>query len=109
MILSFRMLARLKSLPSMTSTALTSVLLMSAFSFKLDFTSEDAPELVVGFARGLNELFQGQSLVWRARTVFIILAIFSAYGTYRSFTGGRNGQLQSGNAPFPSTTSSTII
>ncbi|WAO91006.1 GPI ethanolamine phosphate transferase 2 [Fusarium falciforme] len=95
MILSFRMLARLKSLPSMTSTALTSVLLMSAFSFKLDFTSEDAPELVVGFARSLNELFQGQSLLWRARTVFTILAIFSAYGTYRSFTGGRNGQLQS--------------
>ncbi|KAF5663684.1 ethanolaminephosphotransferase [Fusarium heterosporum] len=95
MIMSFRLLARLKSLPSMVSTSITSVLLMSAYSFKLDFTSEDAPELVVGFARTLNDLLAGQSLLWRARTAFILLGVLFGYGIYRSFTGGRNGQLQS--------------
>ncbi|CAJ0540613.1 Ff.00g076380.m01.CDS01 [Fusarium sp. VM40] len=95
MIMSFRFLACLKSLPSMASTSITSVLLMSAYSFKLDFTSEDAPELVVGFARTLNDLFVGQSLLWRARTAFILLGVLFGYGIYRSFTGGRNGQRQS--------------
>ncbi|KAF0642608.1 hypothetical protein FPSE5266_08630 [Fusarium pseudograminearum] len=95
MMLSFRLLARLKSLPSLASTSITSVLLMSAYSFKLDFTSEDAPELVVGFAKSLNDLLVGQSLLWRARTAFILLGILFGYGIYRSFTGGRNGQMQS--------------
>ncbi|KAG8353699.1 GPI ethanolamine phosphate transferase 2 [Fusarium venenatum] len=95
MVMSFRLLARLKSLPSLASTSITSVLLMSAYSFKLDFTNEDAPELVVGFAKSLNDLLVGQSLLWRARTAFILLGILFGYGIYRSFTGGRNGQLQS--------------
>jgi ethanolamine phosphate transferase 2 subunit G len=95
--MSFRLLARLKSLSSLASTSTTSILLMSAYSFKLDFTSEDAPELVVGFARSLNDMFVGQSLLWRARTAFILLGLLFGYGIYRSFTGGRNGQLQSGN------------
>lgn len=100
-MLSFRLLARLKNLPSLASTSITSVLLMSAYSFKLDFTSEDAPELVVGFAKSLNDLLVGQSLLWRARTAFILLSLLFGYGIYRSFTGGRNGQMQSGNNSLP--------
>ncbi|KAM5353787.1 hypothetical protein ACJ41O_000437 [Fusarium nematophilum] len=94
-ILSFRLLARLDKIPYLAGTSLTSVLLLTAYSFKLDFTSEDAPELVVGFARTLNDMFQGQSLLWRARTTFILLAIFTIYGVYRSLTGGRTAQMQS--------------
>jgi ethanolaminephosphotransferase len=45
----------------------------------------------------LNDMFVGQSLLWRARTAFILLGVLFGYGIYRSFTGGRNGQLQSGN------------
>ncbi|KAF4984548.1 hypothetical protein FZEAL_282 [Fusarium zealandicum] len=93
--LSFRLLACLKRLPSLASTSIISVLLMSAYSFKLDFTSEDAPELVVGFAKTLNDMFQGQSLLWMARTTFVLLGVLFAYGTYRSLTGGHLAQEQS--------------
>ncbi|CAM1510342.1 Fc.00g006770.m01.CDS01 [Cosmosporella sp. VM-42] len=91
--ISFRMLGRLDGLPYIAATALTSVLISSAFSFKLDFTSEDAPELVVGFAEKLNDLFQGQSLLWRARTTFILLGTLAGYGVFRTITGGRGARL----------------
>ncbi|KPM37598.1 GPI ethanolamine phosphate transferase 2 [Neonectria ditissima] len=73
-MLSFRILSRLDSLPYFAATSLASLLLTSAFSFKMDFTSEDAPELVIGFAHTFNQMFQGQSLLWKARTVFGLLA-----------------------------------
>lgn len=96
-MLSFRILSRLEGLPYFASTCLASLFLTAAFSFKLDFTSEDAPELVVGFAHSLNQIFQGQSLVWRARTVFGLFAILWGYGVYRTLTGGRAAQIQSAN------------
>ncbi|KAH7140582.1 alkaline-phosphatase-like protein [Dactylonectria macrodidyma] len=96
-VLSFRIHSRLEGLPYFTSTCLSSMLLMTAFGFKLDFTSEDAPELVVGFAHNLNQIFHGQSLLWRARTVFALLAVAWGYGLYRTLTGGRAAQTQSAN------------
>lgn len=95
-LLSFQILGRLQGLPYIAATSLTSVLVSSAFSFKLDFTSEDAPELVVGFAQSLNEMFQGQSLLWRARTVFILIAVLGAYGVFRLLTAGRDGRIIAG-------------
>ncbi|KAF5024635.1 hypothetical protein F66182_3399 [Fusarium sp. NRRL 66182] len=96
MSMSVRLLRLLKNLlPSLASTTITSALILSAFSFKLAFTSEDAPELVVGFAKFLNEWFVGQSLLWRARSTFILLGILFGCGLYRVFTGGKKGQEQS--------------
>jgi ethanolaminephosphotransferase len=98
MFLSFRTLSYLNGLPYYAATSLSSVLLTTAYAFKLDFTREDAPELVVGFARSINEVFQGQSLLWRARTVFLLLAALWAFGVYRAMTGPRAAQTQSGKA-----------
>lgn len=97
-VLSFRLLTRLESLPYFVGTSITSVLLMTAFSFKLDFTREDAPELVVGFARQLHEMFQGLTLLWRARIVFMLISSLMAYGTYRALTRGRFAKMQSGKS-----------
>ncbi|KAI1844123.1 hypothetical protein JX265_013772 [Neoarthrinium moseri] len=57
-------------------------LVASAVSFKLSFTNEDAPELVVGVIQKLLRLAEGPSLVSRARTVFVGLAAFSLYAVY---------------------------
>jgi ethanolamine phosphate transferase 2 subunit G len=48
---------------------------LAAVTFKVSFTKEDAPELVVGFARSVADLgfTRGHSLVARARAVFIAL------------------------------------
>ncbi|KAF3770443.1 alkaline phosphatase-like protein [Cryphonectria parasitica EP155] len=57
-------------------------LVLAAFTFKLAFTNEDAPELVAGFARSLLELTQGPSLVVRAQAVFVGLALAAACVVY---------------------------
>lgn len=62
------------SIPMLVSGSLVSGLALLTLSFKLAFTIEDAPELVVGFAKGLADLFVlegGPDLVTRARAVFI--------------------------------------
>ncbi|RYP93064.1 hypothetical protein DL770_000810 [Monosporascus sp. CRB-9-2] len=65
-------------IPMLISGSLVSGLLLLALSFKLAFTMEDAPELVVGFARRLVDVFVfegGPDLVTRARAVFIGLGL----------------------------------
>ncbi|RYP89339.1 hypothetical protein DL769_000094 [Monosporascus sp. CRB-8-3] len=65
-------------IPMLVSGSLVSGLLLLALSFKLAFTMEDAPELVVGFARRLVDVFVfegGPDLVTRARAVFIGLGL----------------------------------
>lgn len=51
-------------------------MVLAAATFKVAFTKEDAPELVVGFAQSIADLgfTQGHSLVARARAVFIAMA-----------------------------------
>jgi len=50
-------------------------MILAAVTFKVSFTKEDAPELVIGFVRSIADLgfTQGHSLVARARAVFIAL------------------------------------
>jgi ethanolaminephosphotransferase len=96
---SFQLLPSLDGLPYMAVTGLTSVLITSAFSFKLAFTAEDAPELMAGFAGSVYEAFQGQSLLFRARLVFTLLAISIAFAVYRCFTGGSRGAVSAGKKP----------
>lgn len=100
-ILSFRVLGRLDGLSYIVATSFSSILVSSAFSFKLDFTSEDAPELVIGYARKLNEIFQGQSLLWRARTIFILCGTAAGYGVFRIVTGRPGARLNSSKPNLP--------
>ncbi|KAJ6787731.1 hypothetical protein PWT90_03479 [Aphanocladium album] len=83
-----QMLPNLEGIPFIAATSITSVLISSAFTFKLAFTAADAPELVVGFAKTLNDKFEGQSLLWRARVVFIVLGLLSAFAFIRGASGG---------------------
>jgi ethanolamine phosphate transferase 2 subunit G len=83
--LFFRTTAHVKGLPTPVSAALVSVLVLSAFSFKVAFTNEDAPELVVGFAKSANDALQGWSLVARARLVFFGLGAAAVYSVYNHF------------------------
>lgn len=85
---SFQILPSLADMPFIVATSLTSIMISSALSFKLAFTVEDAPELVVGFARKLHDMFEGQSLLLRARIVFAVIAILSCYAIYQAKTGG---------------------
>lgn len=77
------------ALPTALSGIANTTLVLAAFTFKLAFTNEDAPELVVGFARSLVEITQGASLVTRARVVFIGLAIDTACVVYFMITRSR--------------------
>ncbi|KAJ4292194.1 major facilitator super transporter protein [Collariella sp. IMI 366227] len=69
----------LSGLPVWLSYALSTGLVLAAFTFKIAFTLEDAPELVTDFARQLLDLnfTQGASLVTRARTVFIGIGLLA--------------------------------
>ncbi|OAA71885.1 Alkaline-phosphatase-like, core domain protein [Akanthomyces lecanii RCEF 1005] len=87
-----RMLPSLESIPFIAATSITSVLISSAFTFKLAFTAADAPELVVGFAKTLNDKFEGQSLLWRARVVFIVLSLLFTLAIVRGVSGGRHAK-----------------
>ncbi|POR33611.1 GPI ethanolamine phosphate transferase 2 [Tolypocladium paradoxum] len=88
-LVSFQVLANLNGLPFIVATSLTSVLISSAFAFKLAFTAEDAPELIAGFAKTLNDMFEGQTLLSRARVVFASLAVLAAWAVYQGGKGGR--------------------
>ncbi|KAH6661411.1 alkaline-phosphatase-like protein [Truncatella angustata] len=57
-------------------------LALSAISFKLAFTNEDAPELVVGCVRSLLHLIGDLSLVARAQAVFLGLSLALIYPLY---------------------------
>jgi ethanolaminephosphotransferase len=67
------------------ATALT----LAGFSFKLAFTNEDAPELVVGAAKRIVDLTPGFSLVARAQAVFIGLGAATACAMYLIFSKKR--------------------
>lgn len=78
----------LGNIPTAVSGSLVVGLVTSALSFKLAFTNEDAPELVVGFARTLVNIFDGPSLVNRARAVFLGLGLTSLYPLYNIVAPG---------------------
>lgn len=65
----------LDGLPGPTNNLLSVGLTVAALTFKLAFTNEAAPELVVGLPKTLADMTQGISLVVRARAVFIGLLL----------------------------------
>ncbi|KAI0156639.1 alkaline phosphatase-like protein [Hypoxylon sp. FL1284] len=78
----------LGNIPTAISGSVAAGLVTSALTFKLAFTNEDAPELVVGFARTLVNMFDGPSLVNRARAVFLGLGLTSMYPLYNILAPG---------------------
>lgn len=70
----------------------SSGLILSAFTFKLAFTNEDAPELVAGFARSLVDLTHDAPLATRAQAVFVGLGVATACVVYFIATNNRVSQ-----------------
>jgi ethanolaminephosphotransferase len=87
-VASLQLMSSVHDLPLMVVTSITSVLVSSAFTFKLAFTAEDAPELVTGFARYMKDVFHGQSLLSRARFVFGLLLLATVFAVYQARKGG---------------------
>ncbi|KAI1134922.1 alkaline phosphatase-like protein [Hypoxylon sp. FL0543] len=81
-MVSVQLFDGLRGIPIAISGSVVAGLTTSAISFKLAFTNEDAPELVVGLARTLVGIFDGPSLVNRARAVFLGLGLISIYPLY---------------------------
>jgi ethanolamine phosphate transferase 2 subunit G len=57
---------------------------LAAFIFKVEFTNGDAPELVVGFARVVHDLFPGPSLLIKVRLVFVGIVASAGCSVFRS-------------------------
>ncbi|KHN97666.1 Alkaline-phosphatase-like, core domain protein [Metarhizium album ARSEF 1941] len=85
---SLQLMSSIHDLPYVAITSATSVLVSSAFTFKLAFTAEDSPELVTSFAKKMNDAFHEQSLLSRARVVFSILLLLSSFAVYQARKGG---------------------
>lgn len=87
-VASIQLMSSIHDMPCIAVTSVTSVLASSAFAFKLAFTAEDAPELVTGFAKKLNNTLHGRSLLSRARVVFVLLTMVACFAVYQARKGG---------------------
>ncbi|KAI0378756.1 alkaline phosphatase-like protein [Hypomontagnella monticulosa] len=87
-VFSLELFHGLSNIPTAISGSVVVGLVTSAVSFKLAFAKEDAPELVIGFARTLVNAFDGPSLMNRARAVFLGLGLTSLYPLYTIFVQG---------------------
>jgi ethanolamine phosphate transferase 2 subunit G len=86
-MVTFELMDGTRGLSTVISRPVIIGLVASAISFKIAFTNEDAPELVVGPMHSLLDLLGGASLVARARAVFLGLALVTAYPVYLVFVG----------------------
>jgi len=82
---AWELLNDMDMLPTMLSGSVVTGVVTSAVSFKLVFTKQDAPELVVGLARFFADLFDGPSLVTQARSVFMGISLTALYPAYLLF------------------------
>ncbi len=92
------LISGLSGLPTWLSIPSATALVLAAFTFKVAFTLEDAPELVTGFAKSLLELTftRDPSLIARARTVFLGLALLTALTIFFILIRRRISLTQSG-------------
>ncbi|KAI1344282.1 GPI ethanolamine phosphate transferase [Xylariaceae sp. FL0016] len=72
----------LKDVPRAVSGSVVSGVVISALSFKVAFTREDAPELIVGLAKTISQMFEGPTLVTRARAVFMGIGLTALHPLY---------------------------
>ncbi|KAK2024357.1 GPI ethanolamine phosphate transferase [Colletotrichum zoysiae] len=89
LFLFVQILRQIRGMPRALAVTTSAALALSAFTFKVAFTNEDAPELVTGVPATLNALTQGLSLVTRARSVFTGIAATAAYSTYLMISNPR--------------------
>ncbi|KAI3338898.1 alkaline-phosphatase-like protein [Ustulina deusta] len=85
LLVSRELLSNLDGVPTVISGSVVAGVVTSAVSFKLTFTKQDAPEVVVGFARFFADLFDGPSLVTQARAVFMGIGLMTLYLLYLLF------------------------
>ncbi|KAF4506391.1 hypothetical protein G6O67_006481 [Ophiocordyceps sinensis] len=90
MFVMFRMLVDLRGIPVVVASSLSLSLVMAAFTFKLAFTAEAAPELVAGLAKKLNDSLEGPSLTSRARVVFMLMTVLAGVAVYQRKRGRRH-------------------
>jgi len=96
-----RITRHLRGLPTAALVTVTAGLVSAAFSFKVAFTHEDAPELVVGFAKSLSDALAGPSLVTRARAVFLGLDVAVGFAFYEHFRRPKKTSNLAGNSSRP--------
>lgn len=75
--------------PQVVAGAVAAILATAAVTFKLAFTMEDSPELLVGLAESMADSEMGISLVTHARIVFIAIGLTLAYTLASSFSHKR--------------------
>ncbi|KAL2108265.1 hypothetical protein VUR80DRAFT_4064 [Thermomyces stellatus] len=78
--------------PRSISVSLVGALVFAAFTFKLAFTSEDSPELVVEPLSSLHGAIPNFSLVTRARMVFGGVLGMGVYAVFLSICGGSQSE-----------------
>ena len=78
--------------PRSISVSLIGSLVFAAFTFKLAFTSEDSPELVVEPLSSLHSAIPNFSLVTRARMVFGGVLGMGAYAIFLSVRGSSHSE-----------------
>ncbi|OLN81583.1 GPI ethanolamine phosphate transferase 2 [Colletotrichum chlorophyti] len=86
LLISTQIFRRLRGIPPALSAIISAALVLSAFTFKVAFTHEDAPELIIGVPATVNVAFQGLSLVTRARIVFAGISVTAGYSSYLALT-----------------------
>lgn len=87
----------LSSIPRSVRYSGATGLVLAGITFKVAFTNEDAPELVVGSARTLLDvdLAKGAPLITRAKTVFIGLGFAAVVAVVMAFMA-KNKRRRSG-------------
>ncbi|KAF8859626.1 GPI ethanolamine phosphate transferas-like protein 2 [Acephala macrosclerotiorum] len=72
--------------PQIAAGAIATTLATAGLTFKLAFTHEDSPELMVGIAKSMADSEVGVSLVARARVVFIAIGLALIYTLISGFS-----------------------
>ncbi|KAI0971133.1 alkaline-phosphatase-like protein [Xylaria arbuscula] len=85
LLVSRELMKSLDGIPTMISGSVVAGVVTSAASFKLTFTKQDAPEVVIGIARFFADLFDDPSLVTQARAVFMGIGLVAIYPFYLLF------------------------
>lgn len=72
--------------PQIAAGAIATTLATASLTFKLAFTHEDSPELMVGIAKSMADSEVGVSLVARARIAFIAIGLALVYTLIQGFS-----------------------
>lgn len=87
--LYYELVRRIRGPSKLLAVGGVTLLVVAAFIFKVSFTFEDSPEIVIGPVRLLAQLSQRVSLVGKARYVFALLGLMAAYVTSGKWAGKR--------------------